>query len=86
MSKYPSIPEFTDLPSLMLSVRAVKDTVEQLAGQRQGDALGAPTMYVQATRPAVTRGVILKRGDFWIDTASDTLHYWSGSEWRRLAT
>jgi hypothetical protein len=84
MSKYPNIPEFGDVDGMMLAVRAMKDILEQMAGQRQGDALGAPTTYVQPSRPTLSRGVVLKKGDLWIDSGTDRLYYWSGIAWRQV--
>lgn len=85
MSRYPSIPDFVDTAeSLAPAVRAMKDSVEQLAGQRQGAALGAPTVFVQATEPSVA-ALLLKRGDQWINDQTNVMSYWTGQRWQALA-
>jgi hypothetical protein len=84
LPKYPAIPEFYDLASAMVALRAVKDTLEQMSGQRQGVGLGSPTVYLQETAPATARGVVLQAGDFWIDPTGPYLNYWSGSAWKRI--
>jgi hypothetical protein len=84
MSKYPNIPDFHDVDSMRGALRAMKDIVEQLAGQRQGEALGSPTMFVQSSAPRVTLGVTLRRGDLWVDESANRLYYYSGSVWKQI--
>jgi len=85
VSKYPSIPDFYDPDSMQTTVRALKDTVEQLAGLRQGGSLGAPSVYVQEIAPAETRGTVLQRGDVWVNSVTHAAAYWTGSSWQLLA-
>lgn len=85
MSKYPAIPDFSDLESMKTTVRALKDAVEQLGGLRQGDNLGAPAVYLQERAPFATRGTVLQSGDLWINPASATTSYWDGNSWVTLA-
>lgn len=86
MSKIPSIPEFTNSPDdLSTALRAVKQVVEQITGQRQGESKGAPQVFVQATEPKPALRISYKTGDFWIDTSTNTLKYWTGSNWQALA-
>lgn len=61
----------------------VKDILESITGQRQGAAFGAPFVYVQATSPGNQPG-ILKKGDLWIDNATDKLSYWDGTKWKAM--
>jgi hypothetical protein len=85
MSNLPTIPEFTnDLASIATALRAIKQSVEIIAGQRQGDSLGAPQMFVQENEPRVSRSVSFKRGDLWINTFTKRLHYWTGQFWEEL--
>lgn len=83
MSKYPAIPEFTDDPrSVATTVRALKEAVELLTGQRQGPALGAPLVFVQEDTPSrAVRGAVFGRGDIWINTLTNKVSYWNGVEW-----
>jgi hypothetical protein len=65
------------------ALRMIKESVGILCGQRQGQELGAPQMYVQPSSPVIA-AAFLKVGDFWIDTRVDKMNYWNGREWRRL--
>ena len=86
MSKLQSIPEFTNSPEdLSTALRAVKQVVEQITGQRQGESKGAPQVFVQPSQPNPALAISYKAGDFWIDTSSNTLKYWTGTNWQALA-
>ena len=87
MSKYPSIPEFTDDPrSVAATVRALKEAVELLTGQRQGPSLGAPAIYVQEPMPSKDqRGVVFGPGDLWINPTTRKIAYWMSGEWVEIA-
>lgn len=83
MSNFPTIPEFINTPEEMATaLRAIKMSVEILAGLRQGEALGAPQVFVQAVEPAPTRAISYKRGDLWVNTSSNRLYFWAGSLWQ----
>lgn len=69
--------------SMATALRMIKETIGILCGQRQGEELGSPQMYVQINPPIATARS-LKIGDLWVDTKVDKLNYWSGKEWRRL--
>lgn len=85
MSKYPAIPDFTrTFESMEPALRALKESTEIITGHRQGESLGAPSIFVQATEPLVAQRPSYKIGDLWIDTRVDKMNYWSGKEWRRL--
>jgi hypothetical protein len=87
VSKFPTIPDFnaTDPSTVGTSLRAMKDSVEQLTGQRQGQSLGAPSMFVQTFAPMAGRQTILSRGDLWINDETSVMSYWNGSQWKALA-
>lgn len=85
MSKFPPIPDFTEnLASIGNALRAVKDSIEQLTGQRQGQSLGAPSVFVQPLEPTPGRSSSLKRGDQWINDITDEMSYWDGQQWKAL--
>lgn len=86
MSKYPTIPDFSDdVAGIGTSLRAVKDSVEQLTGKRQGQSLGAPSIFVQSFAPTNSRQTVLTRGDQWINDQTDVMSYWTGTQWKPLA-
>jgi hypothetical protein len=83
MSKYPTIPDFNTTPeSMATALRAVKEAVGILCGQRQGDSLGAPEVYAQAFEPK-GGDTSRKKGDFWVDTRVNKLNFWNGKFWER---
>jgi hypothetical protein len=86
LSKFPTIPDFNaaDPQSVGTSLRAMKDSVEQLTGLRQGASLGAPSMFVQTFAPTAGRQTILTRGDLWINSDTNVMSYWNGSQWKAL--
>ena len=85
MSKYPSIPDVTSDPMVMQAIlRAMKESIERLTGQRQGGAKGAPTIFVQARAPSLLDGALLGVGDMWVNDQTDQLAYWSGKGWKRI--
>jgi hypothetical protein len=82
-----TIPTPTNDPeSMLVAIRALKDVVERLTGQRPGaeTAGRAPSTYVQAIAPNSRAGVPLFVGDFWVNTGNDKLHYWTGQYWRQI--
>jgi hypothetical protein len=86
MSKFPTIPEFVKTPEEMgTALRAVKISVEILAGLRQGESKGAPQMFVQTTTPSPANKLSYKIGDLWINTSTNKLNYWTGSAWQAFA-
>lgn len=87
MSKFSSIPDFNSASpeSMGTSLRAIKDSVEQLTGQRQGQSLGSPSVFVQPNAPTPSRQTILSRGDLWINDESNVMSFWTGTQWKTLA-
>jgi len=85
VSKYATIPDFVDgdSKSMAVSLRAMKQVLESLTGQRQDDSKGAPAVYVQATLPLDKRNS-LQPGDFWINTGTKVLSYYNGIYWVAL--
>jgi len=82
MSRLPTIPEFASTPEEISSaLRAIKQTVELLAGLRQGEARGAPQVFAQATTPKATLTISYRTGDLWIDTSTNKLNFWNGTNW-----
>ena len=82
MSKLPSIPEFASTPEeISAALRAIKQTVELLAGLRQGESRGSPQVFAQPTSPKPTLTISYRVGDFWIDTSSNKLNFWNGQNW-----
>lgn len=76
------IPEFSDDPkTLETALRVVKELLEDLAGQRPGNSLGAPSIYIQPTAPT-SQGNQLARKDIWIQEGSGKIHYFDGRLWR----
>jgi hypothetical protein len=85
VSKYPAIPDFSeDVQSIATALRTVKQTLEIVAGQRQGEDLGAPSTFVQPKNPDDALRLTYKVGDLWIDTASNKFNYWTGTSWKQL--
>lgn len=67
------------------ALRSVKQILEIIAGQRQGESFGAPQIFVQSQTPSpVSRGTN-KTGDLWINTTNDTMNYWNGTAWKPLS-
>lgn len=86
MSKYPTIPDFNeDMSSMATALRTVKQTLEIVAGQRQGEDFGSPSMFVQPKIPDDALRSIYKIGDLWVDTTTNKLNYWTGSLWKQLS-
>lgn len=86
-----TIPTPTNDPESMLhAIRALKDVVERLTGQTPAGvnstapAGRVPAAYVQAVAPGTLGRLNLFAGDFWIQTGTDRLHYWTGEYWRLI--
>jgi hypothetical protein len=83
LSKFPAIPDFMNTPeSIGESVRAIKISVELLTGQRQGESIGAPDMFVQVNTPAFGPQTQFRVGDLWINPEAKTLLFWDGQQWQ----
>lgn len=87
MSDRNTIPDFTSDPTSMEpALRAIKDIVEQLTGQRASrdntGLRGAPLIYVQGYEPRSGRDGVLRAGTLWINEDTDEAFYWSGSMWK----
>jgi hypothetical protein len=85
VSKSVGIPEFTDgdIKSMSTALRAMKQILETLTGQRQGQSLGSPAVYVQDTEPR-ERFNNLQTGDFWIKSDENKLHCYRNGYWQVL--
>ena len=85
MSRLNSVPDFTeDLQSMSAALRAMKEVVEGLTGQRRNQGEGAPHVFLQLQRPDPRTGTQVRKGDFWIQPEQKTLHFWDGRLWQRL--
>lgn len=83
MSSFPAIPEFTNtFEGMAATIRALKLSVEMLAGMRQGESFGAPQVFVQGAEPNRALTLTYKKGDLWIDTSTNRVHFWTGSGWQ----
>lgn len=83
MSNRNAIPEFTSDPeSIATALRAVKEMLEELTGQRPGQSIGAPRVFVQPARPDPRAGVQIKPGDLWIQPSGRRLYFWDGRIWQ----
>lgn len=84
MSNTNSIPEPTpDLQGLITTVRALKEVVEGLTGQRPGRVAPAPRIYVRPVRPD-PREEPVNPYDLWIASGTNQMHYFDGRLWQRL--
>lgn len=83
MSKAVNIPDFADgdLRGMSTALRAVKQVLDGMTGQRQDDSRGSPAVYVQTTEPRAGRN-LFSVGDFWINSNTKTLSYWTGNFWQ----
>lgn len=82
MSKYPTIPEPDNtVEGLTNTIRALKQTVELLAGLRQGADKGALTTFYQTFTPQVTN----PNAEYavWINPTDNKMYYWriESREW-----
>jgi hypothetical protein len=85
MSNLPTIPDFTDdAASIGTALRAMKQVVEIIAGQRQGPSFGAPQVFVQELEPVTSRVTSFKTGDLWVNILTTKLFYWDGRLWQQL--
>lgn len=86
MSRRNTIPDFTTDPqSMATTLRAMKEILEDLTGQRRGQGTGSPRVFVQVIRPDPRAGAELKSGDFWIQPAERKLYFWDGLLWQPFA-
>jgi hypothetical protein len=80
VSRFPGVPDFsTDPESMATALRAMKDIVEQIAGLRQGEMRGAPTMFSQVSTPAANG--LTRAGDLWLDPSTGSMSWWTGEQW-----
>lgn len=86
MSNQAVIPDFVDgdVKSMSTSLRSMKQLLETISGQRQGDSKGVPTVFVQPLSPVRNAANFYKTGDLWVDTAAKKLHYFDGGFWQQL--
>lgn len=81
-NRFPSIPPVgTDLSSLIITVQALKEVVEGLAGLRAGGVPRAAAVTVNITPPGNAPGRPITVGDIWINANTNQLHFWNGTTW-----
>lgn len=91
MSKWPTIIDpVADVDNLSTSMRAMKESMEIITGQRRG-SLGVPLMYVQPQAPNASvsangKANYLKTGDLWINTTNNTMSFYDGKTWQLIKT
>ena len=86
MSKFPTIPDFTEnLQSMGTALRAMKQVIEIVGGQRQGQSLGAPQVFVQENEPTLSPSTSFSTGDQWIKPSTRVMSFWDGRQWLALA-
>ena len=85
MSKAATIPEFIDgdAKSMATALRAMKQILETMTGQRQDDSKGAPSVYVQDTEPRAGKN-LFQSGDFWFNTNTHKLYCYHVNFWRMV--
>lgn len=85
MSKAVNIPDFAegDIRGMSTALRAVKQMLETMAGQRQDDSKGSPAIYVQTTEPKAGRNYF-STGDLWVNSNTKALSYWTGAYWQAI--
>ncbi len=76
---YPTIPDPVTDGDLITTVRALKQAVEILTGQR-GDSPSA-TVYYTVDPPALAGS-----RDLWVRTTDGRMYMWSGAEWVPITT
>lgn len=76
---YPSIPDPIDENTLLPTVRALKQAVEILTGQRGNTP--AATVYNATTTP-MEPGV----GDLWVRSTDQRMYTWNGLQWIPITT
>jgi hypothetical protein len=85
VSESASIPEVSaDLESLVNAVRAMKEIVEGLTGQRPAMQAPVPRVHFSPVAPNAQLGIPLKTGDLWIASGSGKLHFWNGRLWQEI--
>ncbi len=86
MSRRVAIPDFTDgdIRSMAATIRALKQEIETLSGQRQGQSKGAPAVFVQTREPTRTQTTVFKEGDLWVHPDAKQLWFHNGSYWVKL--
>lgn len=78
MSEYSAIPDpGVTLESVLDVVRALKNNVELLTGQRGNSP--AARLFYQADAPKFSE---TRNGDFWLQKNTKTLLFWDGLEWQ----
>ena len=82
-NRFPSIPEFTKDPeSMMTAMRAMKEALEQLTGQRTGIQVGYVAKFVGGRAPAQDGKNQIAAGDQWFNEGTATLYVWTGKTWK----
>lgn len=76
---YPSIPDPISEGSLLETVRALKQAVEILTGQR--GASPAATVYYSVDPPAQPGA-----SDLWVRTTDQRMYLWNGTQWVPITT
>lgn len=77
--KFPTIPEPTPDNTYEV-VRALKDTVELITGQRGSDAAVFVRVFNEDIEPGVSNSKYthadIKRGDFWVKKSTGKIYVW----------
>ena len=65
-NRFPSIPEFTKDPeSMVAAMRAMKEALEQLTGQRTGTQVGYVAKFIGPKAPTQDGKNRIGTGDIW---------------------
>ena len=82
-NRFPSIPEFTKDPeSMVAAMRAMKEALEQLTGQRTGGQVGYVAKFSGARAPSQDGKNQIGPGDTWFNEATAALYVWTGKTWK----
>lgn len=84
MADWPTIPDFGEDPTeLSTPMRAMKYLLDVITRQKPGGAAPMARVFIQSLDPSIDpkianlKGVVLKNGDLWIDTANNNkLRFW----------
>lgn len=84
MSERVRVPEpGVTLDSALRTLSVVKERFDEMDGDLPPQGSVA-RMFVQLRRPDSVAGVILKRGDLWINSGTSQIQYWTGTMWASL--
>lgn len=82
-NRFPAIPDFTNNPdSMVAAMRAMKEMLEQLTGQRAGPQQGYAAKFTGGKAPTPDGKNSISSGDLWFNDATTTLYVWTGKTWK----